>query len=709
MNQSGNRAKVDEYQSPFSSPFWNADGIWSNGERTVDFTAYGADNDDQLGRLHFYGGPRLEADLSWEQFPHELDTKTYPGWLTSISQVSASNASGANANFFERDNLSAGQDNVIRVQEFKANFKGDITENLRWHANVFGIDKEGFRQANDFTHCFNAAASPIVNSVSGTPIQYSNGAPKAGVTRACHAVSQAQHIDWQTTELDAGLELKLGCDTALAYSHLVRAFQQNDQRVFSAYRFSANPGAAGQLGYAVYVPTGGVTTGAGAYGMAGYNIVPDNQTQIDRLKFSTRIGCDTDAYLLGYVGYNEDMLRTTYRNFNGTDLRITNRSIENVATTVYGKYYREDTTSPLDALNTRYPAAIDKQFYQENVLDWVANPQINREVHAFGFDTRWRPFADDCDTLRRGLSLVGGYEYSTLMRENAGDTLLAAGTGQFVDANGFFAQPNTEANTFILGVEEKWSKTFDTQLRYKNISTHYALYGITPDAGQSIDAALNSSLPTQENRVELQCTWTPTDTLMVNATLYVENAMSDAPYVGNSTIPVRFPGWTSNSVPFTLSAWWAPTCDWSFNFGASEMDSWIDQGVNAGPVNSTADGIGIPWNFRGTADVLTVGTRYAATCRLAFMGTFEYVHGINASFANVPSSIQTPATGAAYDLGQYSLVKEQSFRFELGADYLITRRVSTYLRYDYYDFQDLSTGDLSGQQNMVLGGMSATF
>ena len=48
---------------------------------------------------------------------------------------------------------------------------------------------------------------------------------------------------------------------------------------------------------------------------------------------------------------------------------------------------------------------------------------------------------------------------------------------------------------------------------------------------QSIDDALNSALPTQENRIELGCTWTPTDCLMVNATLYVENAMSNAPYV----------------------------------------------------------------------------------------------------------------------------------------------------------------------------------
>ena len=277
--------------------------------------------------------------------------------------------------------------------------------------------------------------------------------------------------------------------------------------------------------------------------------MPDNQTQIDRLKFCTKIGCNTDVYLLGYDGYNEDLLRDTYRNFNGADLRITNKSIDNLTLTARAKYYREDTTTPLTALNTQYPTAA--QYYQEADLSQTG-PQINREIHAFGIDSRWRPFRDECCAPLNALSFVGGYEYSTLMRENAGDTILAPGTGPFITPSGlvsppnFFTQPNSIKNTFTVGVEEKWSCEFDTFLRYKFISTHYPLYGITPDVGSTIDNALNSSLPTQENRVEVGCTWTPMDCLMVNATLYVENAMSDAPYVG----------WASNSLPFTLSAWW---------------------------------------------------------------------------------------------------------------------------------------------------------
>ncbi len=716
VHQTGNPSKVDEYQGRTSSPFWDLDGIFSNGDQTVDLSAWQSDDDDFYGRLHFYGGPRLEADLDWQQFPHELDTHNYSGWTTIQA---ARNTNGANFNVFSRNDVNPGQDYAVQVQEYKANFKGEITENLRWRVNAFGIDKEGYRQANAMTHCYDATPGDVngTSPASGGhpyPQPFRSFGSNPTVTRQCHVTSQAQHIDWQTNQVEVALELRMDCDTALEYTHLVRAFESDDQQVINIYRAGSKfqPSDAGNLGFAP--PAAG-----GAFSTAGYNIVPDNQTQIDRLKFATKIGCNTDAYLLGYVGYNEDLLRTTYRNFNGADLRITNTPTDKLALTAHAKYYREDSTTPLQALNDQYgggtTTSAASQFYQESNLSNIG-PQINREIHSAGIDARWRPFADECEIYRRNLSLVGGYEYSTLMRENADSELpLPAGTNAQFVTNSVFTQPNSNTNTFFVGVEEKWSKSLDTQLRYNYIRTEYPLYGITPDVGQSIDAALNSALPTQENRIELQTTWMPTDTLMLNATFYVENAMSNAPYVGES-LPssgtykaIPFGGWTSNSLPFTLSAFWQPVCDWSFNAGFSEMDSWINQGVNAGPINSSADGIGIPWNFRGTANVFTVGTRFQATQKLSFNGTFEYVHGIDSSFAVVPTAVQTPPTGAPYDLGQWSLVKEQSFRFEVGADYILRPRMTTYVRYDYYDFEDLSTGLLSGTQNSVLGGVSAVF
>ena len=68
-------------------------------------------------------------------------------------------AKPGNIVLFTQNNLSPGQDYAIRVQEFKANFKGNITENLKWRVNVFGIDKEGYRQVNEFQHCSAAAGN----------------------------------------------------------------------------------------------------------------------------------------------------------------------------------------------------------------------------------------------------------------------------------------------------------------------------------------------------------------------------------------------------------------------------------------------------------------------------------------------------------------------------------------------------------------------
>lgn len=674
---SGSPNKVGEYQSLQPSPFWDADGIFSDGDRTVDVTATGTDNDTTDGRLHFYGGKWLQADLGYERFDHELDAHqfNFRGW-NYLGQNNTTDTRGGTASntyiFYSEDNKAPGQDYAIRVQEYKANFKGNLTENLKWRVNVFGIDKEGYRQANAFTHCSSSAAN---GSTAGS------GA-LGNVGSQCHVVSQSQHIDWQTTEVTPSLELRLGCDAAIEYSHVIREFRQNDQPMTYNYAtgvssVSLNPGSNG------------------AAATAGYGIVPNSETQIDRLKFSTKIGCDTDAYLLGYVGYNEDQLRTTYRNFNGGDLRITNKSIDTLTLTARGKYYREDSTTPLTTLNAQYPSMAN--YYQEANLNAIG-PQINRETHAFGLDGRWRPFQDECDTFRGRMAFTGGYEYSTLIRENAGDTIAAGGPGTFVDAAGNFVQPNSNKNTVTVGVEEKWSSKFNTYLRYKYISTEYPLYGITPDVNSSINNALNSSLPTQENRVELGCTWTPTDCLMVNATLFVENAMSDAPYVN----------WQSNSLPFVLSAWWAPTQDWSFSAGASEMDSWLNQDVavsTISPSGTAPAGISIPWKYIGVADVFNLGTRYAATEKLSFTGDFEYVHGINSSYGAYAGA----GANNTVDLGQYSLVKMQSFRLGAGVDYRLRPRVTTYARYNYYDYQDISSGLTSGQVHMILGGMSALF
>ena len=112
--------------------------------------------------------------------------------------------------------MSPGTDYAIRVQEFKANFHGDLTDNLKWYLDTFGINKSGERSADTVSHCFPASASLIYPAAEPTtPAGYGSGVSSAN---QCHAVSQAQHIDWTTTEVVPGFVFRLG-DLTLSIIH----------------------------------------------------------------------------------------------------------------------------------------------------------------------------------------------------------------------------------------------------------------------------------------------------------------------------------------------------------------------------------------------------------------------------------------------------------------------------------------------------------
>ena len=122
MWHSGSPAKVGEYQSLDPSPFWDVDGISSDGTRTLDFTATGTDQDTTTGKLYYYQ-PGVSAKVDYERFLHQLDHDP----LSNMAPTSASQASPATTNpkIIQQD-LGAGQDYAVRVQELKASFKGDL-------------------------------------------------------------------------------------------------------------------------------------------------------------------------------------------------------------------------------------------------------------------------------------------------------------------------------------------------------------------------------------------------------------------------------------------------------------------------------------------------------------------------------------------------------------------------------------------------------
>ena len=164
VHSSGSPTKVGEYQNLSPRPSGTSTASWSNGEPNRRLQRHGSDNETNDGRLHYFG-PHVEADLDYERFQHQLDAhdSIRAGTSTVNNRPGRNSHQPANRRpqhrLFTDNNLIPGQDFAIRVQECKANFKGNITENLKWRVNVFGIDKEGERQVNAFQHCSAAPAT----------------------------------------------------------------------------------------------------------------------------------------------------------------------------------------------------------------------------------------------------------------------------------------------------------------------------------------------------------------------------------------------------------------------------------------------------------------------------------------------------------------------------------------------------------------------
>ena len=52
------------------------------------------------------------------------------------------------------EDLNPNQDYALRVQQLRDHFKGNLASNVRWRLNVWGMQKQGERQANATQHCF---------------------------------------------------------------------------------------------------------------------------------------------------------------------------------------------------------------------------------------------------------------------------------------------------------------------------------------------------------------------------------------------------------------------------------------------------------------------------------------------------------------------------------------------------------------------------
>jgi hypothetical protein len=670
VDVNGAKSGVGEWMGlQSSSPFFDVQGITSNGLRTVDFYLNGPDGETNEAGVYYYGGPAFSADVDYDRYIHRLTHEPYqgpaqeggfppPGGFFGPDPLPAGEPGAAAWG----EDFSLGQDYAIRVQQLRANFKGNLTENLSWGLNVWGLKKEGMRQTNAMTHCYNARLGS--DALPNTP----DDNPDA-LGGTCHLISQGQNIDWLTMEIEPVITARFGWLT-LEYSRTMRSFQQSDELV--SFRSTRGP----SLGLTAFADTGIEPA---------YAYASENYTEIDRVKLRGQVAPNTDLYVLSFVGNTHNKFRESDRKFYGVDARLTNTSFANLTTTVYGKANSQQNSEDQTALNDRYPG---QDYWVESVPPGTfVRPEspgfalVDRMYLAAGAKGRWRPFYDTCGWTSR-LAVTGGYEYREIDRQNV--------TYNLFEIDQTFTQQDTQTNMFFVGLEQDITSSLSSYLRYRMTDTRYPLVGVTRGT-EDRQAAINSNLPEHEDRIEIGGNWNPSDNFLMNASFWIQNSYN------HSNGYVNF---DEDNYPLVLSAFYMPTDRLSLTGGYATFSNWIDQDITL----STDEPFTNNWNYTGRADVFNLGATYAWTCRLRLLGGLEYVRSRN-FFDDPPSRDGTP-----YDpLAEYSAVRVNTWRLSGGVDYQMAGNFNWFGRYNYYDFDDVTSSYNAGTAHMFLAGVSGVY
>ncbi len=634
----GNLDRIGEYDGlDPSSPFYDVEFLTSNGDRTAQVIISGTESESTIFDTHFYT-PLLTADVDYERFLHRFDHNPLDAWLDTPNTAELAG-----------DDFNIADRYAIRVQKLDARFKGRITENVKWRLNVWGMHKQGSRQATALNHnCTN---------------------------RQCHMVSQTQRIDWLTMEIEPVIEVKAGPVSA-EYSRTMRSFNQSDDLVTRSYTGRPVEFIDPTLQYP-------------------YGVVPQNFTQIDRLKLRADLAANTNLYANLFAGDTKNRNRFTHRSFDGFDVRVTNKSFDSLTTTGYFKWYDEDNQLP-----TTFPE--DDLFPVGSKPSEEIRHPIDRETIRGGIKGRWKLN----EAYRsRGLALTAGYEYESIDREFASFPLPNLTPPQV------FTQPTTISNLVHVGADMRWSASLDTYVRFKSRQVDNPLLGVR-EADEStndpalqlpspIDAtALNSKLPQHVELIELGGTWTPTYNFLLSATIGIETT-------NNHFADRQVVNFDEDSYPIVFTAWYAPTCRWSLSGGLAFYSNWIDQDVTFGNLHQSSRGDEPqdtqPVNYGGRSQVINFGTSYMATDRLTLKGTWEYAHSRNSFFVPSPD-------GADWStLPLFSDVLVETNRILAGVDYWLRDGISCYAYYNYYNWDDKASNGESGTANMYLVGVSAVY
>jgi hypothetical protein len=685
----GSPAKTGEYQDLNPSPFWDFDGLSSNGTQTLGITATGNDQETTLGKLYYFQ-PGLTAKVDYDRFLHRLDhdpldnmgnpRDTYFDPATKLLPKPNS----ADPKIIKED-INVGQDYAVRVQELKASFKTNISDNLKARLDVWGLQKEGARQVNAVGKCYANTAGNGVTNLPPDHLQTFAG-------NKCHVLSQMQQIDWITSELKPVIEARLGESIVIEYSRPMRNFTSADSMTSRYYD------RTGILSY--LSPPSGNKAPVGIFANPfPYAVAPDSYTQMDQLKISGNLGEETKAYAFLMSGNTINEEISMQRWFNNMDFRLTNSSIKNVSLTGYGKIFNE--TENLPNTDDLFAAAPE----DANTRTGRLREPIDYHKSTGGLKGNWRPGGRGYGL--GGLAIAAGYEYGDLERTNAIFTSPTVPTATNLRAE--IDESRTITHSFQIGPDLRLSPCFDTFLHYKYQNAVQPLIGFKQDNG-----VFNTMLPQHDHIVELGFNWVPTEWFVFYACFGVERADNHSqPALVAADPTLSNVNFDEENYPMSFSIWYAASRKLSFSAGYFINSNFVGQDIVIGddpaPYNppSSIKPVVARWNYGGRAQVLTLGSRYAATDCVTLTGSVEWARGqdlIN------NSDTFYPASGAfASDVGSFTEVNNETTRLILGLDWQIRPRIVNYYRYELYNFLDKSPGYQTGTAQGVLGGLSALF
>ncbi len=668
IGNSGSQQKTGEWQDLSSFPFWDVDTITSDGVRTWNINLSGLDSEANNALVQYYG-PEATAKLDFERYIHRLDHKPLTGLDLPIGQVPPASPPPPDqqGNVITND-LNVGQDYAIRVEELDAKSHGRLMDNVTWRMNVWSQRKFGERQANATAHCFD------FNALSNPP----GPVPPGATGNVCHVLSQRQTIDWRTVEVQPGVEAKFE-NVTVDYSHTIRSFGADDGTVTRDYShfngFSPDNSTLGPD--------------------YDYALVPDTMTQIDRLKIAANLSDCNKFYANLYNGDTRNEFRDTRRNYNGYDLRLINDSLDQVTITGYASRYAENTDYPPFFL-TSPPYAPTPTPPNPSYDETSLSQPIDYTRTRAGIKANWQPFGDRGSRrtnygLWEGTSLASGYEYYLLERDNAIYNTTPVPPGPF-------AQPDTATNQIEFGPSTRWSRSFDTFVRYRVQFIENPLIGVSEysDEDPDIQGTFNSSQPQQVHLIDVGYTWSPYSNFMTTAQLTINNSWQESQYANFS----------ENNYPMSFTVWYAPTERLSLTSGYAYFSNWIDQDITLGANR------GIPtdtettrWNYAGQNHLFSINANYAWTPCVHLLAGFEWDRGTDTF--RVPAS---PNPGVDWSLlPSLSNVIVETQRITTGIDWQPYHDTNVYLRYQFFDYGDISSNLNSGTTHMVLAGATRTW